>query len=73
MNIGGDAKAILREATKLDLDIVLVLGVKEEQGSVILHNVETDLDASFLLKTFVATLEMSILEELYERAKNSLN
>lgn len=73
MNIGGDAKAILREAAKLDLDIVLVLGVKEEQGSVILHNVETDLDASFLLKTFVATLEMSILEELYERAKNSLN
>ena len=73
MNIEGDVKAILKEAAKLDLDIVLVLGVKEEQGSVILHNVETDLDASFLLKTFVATLEMSILEELHERAKNSLN
>ena len=73
MNIEGDVKAILKEAAKLDLDIVLVLGVKEEQGSVILHNVETDLDAAFLLKTFVATLEMSILEEIYERAKNSLN
>jgi hypothetical protein len=73
MNIEGDAKALLKEAQKLDLDIVIVLGVKEESGSVILHNVETDLDASFLLKTFVATLEMSILEELHERSKNSLN
>lgn len=73
MNVEGDAKAILKEAAKLDLDIVLVLGVKEDQGSVILHNVETDLDASFLLKTFVATLEMSILEELHARTKNSLN
>lgn len=73
MNAEGDAKELLKEAMGLDLDIVIVLGVKEEGGSIMLHNVETDLDASFLLKTFVATLEMTILEELHERAKRALN
>lgn len=69
----GDAKKLLEEAINLDLDMVIVLGVKEEGGSIILHNVETDIDASFLLKTFVATLEMSLLEELYDRTKRKLN
>lgn len=73
MNAEGDAKELLKEAMGLDLDIVIVLGVKEEGGSIMLHNVETDLDASFLLKTFVATLEMTILEELHERTKRALN
>lgn len=73
MNAEGDAKELLKEAMGLGLDIVIVLGVKEEGGSIMLHNVETDLDASFLLKTFVATLEMTILEELHERAKRALN
>lgn len=73
MNAEGDAKELLKEAMGLGLDIVIVLGVKEEGGSIMLHNVETDLDASFLLKTFVATLEMTILEELHERAKRGLN
>lgn len=69
----GNAKKLLEEAMGLDLDIVLVLGVREEGGSVMLHNVDTDLDASFLLKTFVATLDMAILEELYDRTKRNLN
>jgi hypothetical protein len=73
MNAEGDAKELLKEAMGLDLDLIIVLGVKEEGGSIMLHNVETDLDASFLLKTFVATLEMTILEELHERAKRALN
>ena len=73
MSDEGKADALLKEAIGLDLDIVLILGVKEGESSVILHNVESDLDASFLMKTFVATLEMSILEELHERAKRSLN
>jgi len=69
----GEANDVLEEAGNLGLDIVIVLGVSEGKGSVILHNVESDLDASFLLKTFVATLEMSILEDLHERSKRSLN
>ena len=73
MTEDGNAKKLLEEAIGLDLDIVLVLGVREEGGSVMLHNVDTDLDASFLLKTFVATLDMAILEELYERTKRNLN
>lgn len=73
MTEDGNANEILKEAEKLDLDIVLILGVKEEGGSVLLHNVETDLDASFLLKTFVATLDMSLLEELYGRKRRSIN
>lgn len=73
MSDEGNANALLKEAIGLDLDVVLILGVKEGTSSVILHNVESDLDASFLMKTFVATLEMSILEELHERAKRSLN
>jgi hypothetical protein len=73
MTDDGDSKSILQEAINLDLDIVIVLGVKEEKGSVILHNVDTDLDAAFLMKTFVATLDMSIVEELYGRTKRNLN
>jgi hypothetical protein len=69
----GEANDVLEKAGNLDLDIVIVLGVREGKGSVILHNVESDLDASFLLKTFVATLDMSILEELYDRTKHNLN
>lgn len=73
MTESGEAKELLNKAIDLDLDIVLVLGIREEGGSVLLHNVDTDLDASFLLKTFVATLDMSILEEIYERSKAALN
>lgn len=73
MNKDGDAKDLLKESGKLDLDLVIVLGVREEGGSVILHNMENDLDASFLLKTFVATLDLSLLEELYDRTKRGLN
>ena len=73
MSEDGNANELLKEAQGLGLDIVLVLGVKEEGGSVLLHNVDTDLDAAFLLKTFVATLEMSLMEELYGRTKRNLN
>lgn len=66
-------EALLMEAKKLDLDTVIILGINEDKGSVIIHNVGTDLDASFLLKTFTSTLEMSILEDLYERLKPTLN
>lgn len=68
-----DSSKILDEAQKLDLDLVITLGVSEENGSVILHNLGTDLDALFLLKTFVATLEMAILEELYDRSKKGIH
>jgi hypothetical protein len=68
-----DSSEILNEAQKLDLDLVITLGVSEENGSVILHNLGTDLDALFLLKTFVATLEMAILEELYDRSKKGIH
>jgi hypothetical protein len=73
MTEDGNANELLKEAQGLGLDIVLVLGVKEEGGSVLLHNVDTDLDAAFLLKTFIATLEMSLMEELYGRTKRNLN
>ena len=73
MNKDRDAKDLLKDSGKLDLDLVIVLGVREEGGSVILHNMENDLDASFLLKTFVATLDLSLLEELYDRTKRGLN
>ena len=73
MTEDGNAGELLKEAQGLGLDIVLVLGVKEEGGSVLMHNVETDLDAAFLLKTFIATLEMSLMEELYSRTKRNLN
>lgn len=66
-------EALLVEAKKLDLDTVIILGINEDKGSVIIHNAGTDLDASFLLKTFTSTLEMSILEDLYERLKPTLN
>lgn len=68
-----EAAAILDEAKKLDLDLVITLGVSEGNGSAILHNVGSDLDALFLLKTFTATLEMSILEELYDRSKRGVH
>lgn len=73
MTEDGDSSEILNEAQKLDLDLVITLGVSEGNGSVILHNLSTDLDALFLLKTFVATLEMSILEELYDRTKKGVH
>jgi hypothetical protein len=69
----GDAKDLLNKAMDLDLSLVIVLGVREEEGSVVLHNLENDLHAGFLIKTFLATLEMSILEDLYERGKSKLN
>ena len=73
MNEDGESKNILQEAIGLDLDVVIVLGVKEGRGNVILHNCDTDLDASLIVKTFVATLDVSILEELYARTKRNLN
>lgn len=69
----GDSADLLDEAKKMDLDTVIVLGIKDEGGSVMIHNLDTDLDASFLLKTFAATLDMAILEELYARTKHNLN
>lgn len=68
-----EASQILDEAKKLELDLVITLGVSEGNGSVILHNIGTDLDALFLLKTFCSTLEMSILEELYDRTKRGVH
>lgn len=73
MTEDSDADKILDEAKELDLDLIITLGVSEGNGSVILHNVGTDLDALFLLKTFCSTLEMSILEELYERTKRGVH
>jgi hypothetical protein len=69
----GDVGDLLNKAKGLDLSLVIVLGVREEEGTVILHNLASDLDASFLLKTFVATIDMTILEEIYERARSKLN
>lgn len=66
-------KALLDEASSMDLNRVIVLGLSEESGSVIIHNVGNDMDAAFLMKTFVSTLELSILEELYARTKPTLN
>lgn len=68
-----DSDQILDEAKSLELDLVITLGVSEGNGSVILHNVGTDLDALFLMKTFCSTLEMSILEELYDRSKRGVH
>ena len=67
------AQALLEEAQTMDLNRVVVLGLSEESGSVILHNVGSDMEAVFLIKTFVSTLEMSILEDLYARTKSTLN
>lgn len=67
------AQALLEEAQTMDLSRVVVLGLSEENGSVIIHNVGSDMDAVFLIKTFVSTLEMSILEDLYARTKSNLN
>jgi hypothetical protein len=66
-------KALLDEARALTLDKVIVLGVSEENGSVVIHNVGNDIDAVFLVKAFVSTLELSILEDLYARTKPNLN
>lgn len=73
MTDASEADEILNEAKKLELDLVITLGVSEGNGSVILHNVGSDLDALFLLKTFCSTLEMSILEELHERSKRGIH
>jgi hypothetical protein len=67
------AQALLEEAQTMDLNRVVVLGLSEENGSVIIHNVGNDMEAVFLIKTFVSTLEMSILEDLYARTKSTLN
>jgi hypothetical protein len=68
-----EVKAMLAEAKKLDLNRVIILGISEENGSVVIHNAGTDMDAAFLLKTFTSTLEMSIWEDLYARTKPILN
>lgn len=73
MTDSSEADEILDKAKELDLDLVITLGVSEGNGSVILHNIGTDLDALFLLKTFCSTLEMSILEELYDRSKSGFH
>lgn len=73
MSENGSVKEILTQASKIDLDTVILLGVNEEGGSVMIHNADGDLDALALLKTFLATLEVSLLEELYARTKRSLN
>ena len=66
-------QALLDEAGAMTLNRVVVLGVSEENGSVIIHNVGSDMDAVFLVKAFVSTLELSILEDLYARTKSKLN
>jgi len=68
-----EVEALLEEAGKLDLNTVIILGISEDRGSVVIHNAGTDMDASFLLKTFTSTLEMSILEDLYARTKSTFN
>lgn len=68
-----EVKALLEEAGTLGLNTVIILGISEDKGSVALHNAGTDMDASFLLKTFTSTLEMSILEDLYARTKATFN
>lgn len=67
------AQALLEEAQTMDLNRVVVLGLSEGNGSVIIHNIGSDMEAVFLIKTFVSTLEMSILEDLYARTKSTLN
>lgn len=67
------AQALLEEAQTMDLNRVVVLGLSEGNGSVIIHNIGSDTEAVFLIKTFVSTLEMSILEDLYARTKSTLN
>lgn len=67
------AQALLEEAQTMDLNRVVVLGLSESNGSVIIHNVGNDMEAAFLIKTFVSTLEMSILEDIYARTKSALN
>lgn len=66
-----DSDAILKRAKELDLDLIVVLGVSEENGSIILHNAGDDLQAGFLIKMFTATLDMSIMEEILERGRRS--
>lgn len=66
-------EALLEEAGSMNLNRVVVLGLSEESGSVIIHNVGNDMEAAFLIKTFVSTLEMSILEDIYARTKSALN
>ena len=66
-------QALLEEAESMDLSKVIVLGINEENGSVIIHNVGNDIDAMFLLKMFTSTLEVSILEDIYARTKSALN
>lgn len=68
-----EVQALLAEAKNLDLNTVIILGISEDKGSVVIHNAGSDMDASFLLKTFTSTLEMSILEDLYARSRSSLN
>lgn len=67
------AQALLEEAQTMDLNRVVVLGLSEGNGSVIIHNIGSYMEAVFLIKTFVSTLEMSILEDLYARTKSTLN
>jgi hypothetical protein len=66
-------QALLDEAATMDLSKVIVMGVSEGNGSVVIHNVGSDVDAVFLAKAFVSTLELSILEDLYARTKSNLN
>jgi len=68
-----EVKALLEEAGNLELNTVLILGISEDRGSVIIHNAGTDLDASFLMKTFTSTLEMSILEDLHAKLQSTFH
>ena len=69
----GNSKFLLEKAKSMDLDTIIVLGIKDEGDSVMIHNLGSDIEASQLLKVFLASLETELLEELYARTKRNLN
>jgi len=73
MKTEATASNIFKEAEKYDLDLVIVLGISNNENTVMIHNAISDLEASAVIKSFLITLETSILEELYARTKRSLN
>ena len=73
MKTEATASNIFKEAEKYNLDLVIVLGISNNENTVMIHNAISDLEASAVIKSFLITLETSILEELYARTKRSLN
>jgi hypothetical protein len=69
----GNCNLILEKAKGMNLETLIVLGLKDEGDSVMIHNLGSDIEASQLLKVFLVSLETELLEELYARTKRSLN